>query len=218
MFPVLAAGTLAAESPGTMLKMSVPIAAVLLIAGTNGTAAAEEPPAYAGVTVPRAPEAAPPHERRLTLETTFGLGTPVGLAGLGVDFALNDQFAVSGGFGVNTDGPQYALMARHRWKLDKWSASVGAGASLGRHVWQELVWDNPAQKRWDVAVWGNVELSAERRFDEYQVRWFAGAGAILNRSDGKCVGDTVDHCERYHEHDGFAGPYVGVALGWGWDI
>ena len=91
-------------------------------------------------------------------------------------------------------------------------------AGFGAYTWNELVFDHPAQKEWDRAVFANAELSLERRFGHFQLRWFAGAAAISNPGGGVCVGENVDHCEDDHQGDGNVFPYTGLALGWGWDL
>lgn len=154
----------------------------------------------------------------LAVETQLGVGMPTGYLGVAADVSLNERFAISAGVGAGQSGTQVALMGRYRFHVrDTWNVDVGGGVSFGRYKWIELVFDEPAEKLWDRAFWGNAEIGLERPFgDGFHFRLFAGVGTIVNRDDGVCVGTSVTHCETDHRGDGFTMPYAGFAIGWGW--
>jgi hypothetical protein len=192
------------------------VALVVLACGASVVRADDDPPRYAGVTGPVVAPAA--SERRLVVSAELGLGAPLGYFGVNGDVSLGMHLVIDGGVGMGLEGPQAAIGARLRIPVGAWRLGLGARLAAGAYEWTELVFDDAASKRWDRALWADAEVSLEKRFwGDYQVRWFAGLGRILNGDDAVCV-ENVEHCRNDHAHDGLQLPYVGVSLGWGWDF
>jgi len=150
----------------------------------------------------------------LSVDAQVGLGAPLGLAGVGLEVA-GDWLVVGAGVGVGVSGPQMAATARCRLRLHAMiNLTVGAGASAGPYEWVEpFIFDDPARKHWDIAVWVNGEIGLELGSPTgLRLRPFVGIGSILNRQAGACVGDTIAHCKGAHSGDGFNLPFVGVAV------
>ncbi len=174
-------------------------------------------PAWAGEPAAPIPE---PEGGVLSVEAQLGLGAPLGLAGAAAELG-GRSFGVGAGIGAGVSGMQWAATARYRlWVLDRLNLNIGAGLSGGPYEWVEpFIFDDPARKHWDLALWANGEVSVEvgSRVGLH-VRGFAGVGNILNRQDGVCVGDTAGHCSAAHSGDGYILPFVGVALAYGFPV
>ena len=156
----------------------------------------------------------------LSVEAQLGLGAPLGLAGAAAELG-GRSFGVSAGIGAGVSGMQWAATARYRlWVMDSLNLSIGAGLSGGPYEWVEpFIFDDPARKHWDLAVWGNGDVGVEvgSRVGLH-VRGFAGVGTILNRQAGVCVGDTAAHCLGAHSGDGYILPFIGVAIAYGFPV
>ena len=162
----------------------------------------EDEPAAPAVVRQQQPED-PWRDRPLAFFAHLGLATPVGLAGIGVDYSLS-FLSVEAAIGSNITGPQLALTTRFR--LARIGAArtsafyVGAGASGGPHFQNEAngdgvfsfftgplhsICDSCAEVdyRWDVAYWANVEIGIDSRATNgFSVRPYLGLTRLLNET------------------------------------
>lgn len=178
-------------------------------------------------------------ERHFAVMGIVGFGTPVGQAGVEVEFSPAPFLALSlgAGFGSGTEntdclppghigvcrGPlrdrvQTAAMGRLRVLRGRDSAlALGAGASTGGYSWNEFTMDAPARKTADRAFWLNLEIGGEYRSPSgFSARGFAGYGRMLNPAALKCLdtGVSSGHCEADHQGDGEGVVYFGGGAGW----
>jgi hypothetical protein len=152
-----------------------------------------------------------------TLEVHAGIGAPFGDLAASLEYAPDPHFAAGFGGGIAPGGAQMALMGRYRFGSEGWRFGLGAGAAAGGYRWHEFTFDEPAVKQWDIAYWASGEASVEKRSSDLRVRVYVGVSRVLNPDDGVCV-EAVEHCEMYHRDSGLTVPYVGVALGYVWDL
>ena len=163
--------------------------------------------------------------RPFALEGHLGVGTPRGFAGVALDMTPVSWGSLNLSIGQGASGVQYAGMARVRFSPTPVSAGVGAGASAGRYVWDNVctVLDGtcsamerwPWIKRvWNPAIWGNVDVFLEgRSAARFQWRVYVGVGRQFNGASSTCTWSSADG-QRPNGCDGalFLG-YFGTALG-----
>jgi len=203
--------------------------ALALVLGA-GSAAAEE--------VPPVPEASG-WSRPFAVQGVVGFGTPVGYAGVMLEYSPHPVFVVSLGAGIgsgtaNTDclksgysgvcgGPfvdrlQLAAMGRLRvLRLRNSALTLGAGVSGGGYSWDEFTTDQPAHKSADRAYWANAEIGYEHRSRSgFSARGFLGFAGMLNPGALHCVdtGVNSDHCPTVHKNSGEWLSYMGGSVGW----
>jgi hypothetical protein len=146
----------------------------------------------------------------------FGLGTPLGFAGVEAEQMVTQDYAVSAGIGYGTGGPQAAVMIRLLAGGDRSKFVIGAGASGGRYIWQEFCFDDDGCARKSGTVgWGNVEMGGEHRFRSgFAFKYFAGYGRLLAGSFTCDDEPNRNHCETSHQDDGYNLVYTGIAMGY----
>lgn len=181
--------------------MSRRVCASLALVLLAGTAAAQDAPSTAAAQTS-------PH---LAVSGTLGIATPVGILGLELEAHVARWFSLSAGAGLAASGPQVAAMARAGVPLATATLYGGLGASEGRWVWNELVFeDDAAQKTWNRAYWLNAEVGVAFAFTPtWGGRAFAGASWVINRDAYTC---NNTHCMTGHVHDGEHLIDVGLAL------
>lgn len=174
--------------------------------------------------------------RPLAIEGQLGvLGSPIGLAGVNLDYTPIEPLSVTlggGAGGGKTLAPQFALMARYRFgtsESTRWT--VGAGASGGPFVpvLQGLFQGGDyTQERWEIAYWANAEVGLDIRTEGgVTVRPMLGFSYLLNKNDAECV-KVVDGKEQgdyhscasgpYKSSDGLLLPYLGIAVGYAFTL
>lgn len=151
------------------------------------------PPAAASEmkATPARPTRLTPPGPDLSLDATFGFGTPVGWLGAGLTVHPINRFALSAGVGLGTRGVQVAGML-HGYPVDlgKWARlGFGAGASSGTYATSafssglDLKWRRYWQRAWflnletSIAVWHPTGAGIEP---------FIGYGIVLNDKAGAC--------------------------------
>ncbi len=178
-------------------------------------------------------------EKPFAVQAVTGFGTPVGYAGLMLEYSPHPVFVASAGAGLgsgteNTDclesghvgvceGPlsdrlQLAAMGRFRvLREGNGAMTLGAGVSGGGYSWDEFTTDEPAHKSADLAVWANMEIGGEYRAESgFSARGFAGYGRMLNPGELHCIdtGVNSDHCPNDHQDSGKGVVYFGGSAGW----
>ncbi|MEZ4223428.1 MAG: hypothetical protein R3B13_20950 [Polyangiaceae bacterium] len=178
-------------------------------------------------------------EKHFAVLGIVGFGTPVGYAGLAVEYSPTPILALGVGAGLgsgteNTDclasghvgvceGPladrvQLAAMGRLRLLREQGGAvTIGGGFSTGGYSWDEFTTDAPAHKSAERAYWVNMELGGEfRGATGFSARGFAGYGRMLNPGALECVesGVNTGHCDEDHQGDGEGVVYFGGGFGW----
>ena len=149
----------------------------------------------------------------------LGLGTPLGFAGVEAEHMVTPDYAVSGGAGYGTGGPQAAAMVRMLAGGDRSKFVIGAGASGGNYNWQDyldLSFDDrgPIRKVGTVA-WANLEIGGEHRFRSgFALRYFGGYGHIIAGDLACPSGSRQDDCLMFHKDDGHNLIYTGIAVGY----
>jgi hypothetical protein len=136
----------------------------------------------------RQPEAAPWRARPLVLEAQVGLGAPLGIAGVAVDFSPSAGVSANLGAGIGhaTGALQVGASLRMRLVIAHgFAAGAEAGLAAGRYD-EDIGCCGPSW-RWERAVWAFGGLALERRWDDgFALRWSFGSAAILNVPDGEC--------------------------------
>lgn len=148
-------------------------------------------------------------ERPWALEVELGIATPVGMAGLMLDYSLFDWVSLGCGGGTNLyvdtalHGLEGACMLHLRpIKGRERAFSVGLGASIASFRKTELTGmgafglflggltqiregPGPVGRTWDVAYFVNLEVGYERRSPEGPVfRVYGGIAELANPADG----------------------------------
>lgn len=186
--------------------------------------------ASATATAPPNPWAAQP----LVGELQFGVGTPLGLAGVAVDYSPLPILGLDLGIGLGLGGVQYAFATRLRPIRAGRRTHVGVylsgGVSMGafntEYAGPDVAVDgsqgdseNPVPHyHWDAAYWMNLEAGVEIRLaTRLSLRPFAGAAFLLNPSAGTAVsgqrGEMPAQVDRWWPYLGFAIGYV-ASPGW----
>ena len=151
--------------------------------------------------------------RPTALFVQFGVGTPIGLAGLEVERMLTPNMAISAGGGFSAMGPQVAVMPRFFFWGDRSKVFIGAGVSGGDYEWTKYCYETICAEKRGKVTWGNAEFGAEHRFRSgFAMRYFGGYGRVIG-GDLPCVGDTADDCVRFDQNSGREIVYTGFALG-----
>ncbi len=231
----------AAMNRSVGIRLAAAVATVLALALCAGNAAAQDAPAQKDANVATQDAAARKDvwSRPLAVEGVLGFGTPVGYAGVMLEYSPHPRFIASVGAGIgggteNTDclksgysgvceGPfsdrvQLAAMGRVRlfW-VGSTAMTVGAGASGGGYSWDEFTTDEPAHKSADRAYWANVEVGGEHRAQSgFSARWFVGLADMLNPGALHCIdtGINPEHCPTVHKDSGHWLVYFGGGVGW----
>jgi hypothetical protein len=164
----------------------------------------------------------------LVLEGQLGLGTPLGLAGIALDYSPFSILGLNLGIGLGLGGPQYAFASRlrviragRRKQVALYlSGGVSGGAFNTQYRGPDISFagsqggpeDPVAHYHWDAAYWTNLEAGVEIRVRQHlSLRPFAGAAFLLNPSAGTAVigqyGEIPTRAERW-------APYLGIAIGY----
>src|SRR5580698_7812689 len=171
---------------------------------TTWTPTPPVPPPDAAPPPPPAPTAVGPSDRPLSawatrplgLELHLGFGTPLGFAGVAVDYALAPAVSVEAGLGLGAAGPQGAVSARLRVPTFSTRSApyLGVGLSAGPFNTPESLpvdggdgGGNPTF-HWNMAYWANFEAGGETRMpSNVTLRAYAGMGWMLNSGAGQVV-------------------------------
>jgi hypothetical protein len=166
--------------------------------------------------------------RPLLAELQFGIGTPIGLAGLVIDYSPVPILGLNAGVGLGPGGVEYAVASRLRviraGRRTHVALYLGGGLSGGaynsEYAGPDIAVDgsqgnfeNPVPHyHFDTAFWTNLEAGVEIRFkSNLSLRPFAGAEYLLNPGDGTAVtgqrGDVPAPLGRWL-------PYLGLAIGY----
>jgi hypothetical protein len=159
----------------------------------------------------------------LVLEAQFGLGAPLGLVGIALDYSPVPAIGINLGVGLGGAGPQYALSTRLRvfrfGHRAHFAPYVGLGASAGAYNQTEwgLVGGDPPTTvfHWNTAYWMNLETGMEMRFGQhFELRPYAGIGFLLNPDAASPVPANSPPVEPIDSWALYAGIAVGYAFGW----
>jgi hypothetical protein len=164
----------------------------------------------------------------IVVEGQFGLGAPLGLAGLALEYSPVPFLGIDLGVGLGRGGVQYAfatrlrlLRAGHRNHVAPY---LGAGVSAGGFNTdypgpnisvdgsQTFHEDTVEHYHFDMALWMNLEAGADLRLGPHvTLRPFAGAAFLLNPGAGTAVtgqlGEVPTPPDRWL-------PYLGLAVGY----
>ena len=124
-----------------------------------------------------------------SLELQFGLGSPLGLAGLALDYAVSPAVSLNAGVGVAASGFQGAVSMRVRLvrfgHRAHFAPFVGGGFSMGAHDQGMDIFSQNAGLHWSTAYWGNLEAGMELRFSpHFELRPATGVAILLNQGAG----------------------------------
>jgi hypothetical protein len=159
----------------------------------------------------------------LVLEAQFGLGAPLGFAGVALDYSPVPAIGINLGVGLGAAGPQYALSTRLRvFRFGHgahFAPYVGAGASAGaynQNDWLNFVGGDPPTTafHWNTAYWMNFETGMEMRFGQhFELRPHVGVSFLLNPSAGSPGQDNSPPVEPIDSWSLYAGIAIGYAFG-----
>ncbi len=166
--------------------------------------------------------------RPIVVEAQFGAGTPIGIAGLAIDYSPVPILGLNVGVGLGLGGVEYAFGSRLRvvraGRRTHVAVYLGGGVSGGAYNTEyagpniavdgsQGDFESPVPHyHWDAAFWTNLEAGVEIRFkSNFSLRPFAGAAYLLNPNAGVAVigqhGDAPAPPERWL-------PYLGLAIGY----
>jgi len=147
--------------------------------------------------------------RPLAIEAELGLGTPLGLYGVALDYAPMPWLSLNAGVGkAAVGGTQVGFMPRLRQVSGDVGLAVGFGVSTGSTQSPVVCFWGCGQRTWEDVVWMNPELSLDVRSKTgFVFRMFGGAQIPVSR--GRCVSGCYDQSAPYTD----TRPYLGVALG-----
>jgi hypothetical protein len=171
------------------------------------------PPAV--VDVPHSDDGGDAWSRRpFAIMGVYGVGTPVGILGVVVEYTPIRAITLSAGVG-GSDGAQFAFTPRVSLPLSDYvSFSVGGGVS-GGHYREHSLYDGPGRE-WRRAIWANGEASMEGRLTKgFSWRAFLGVGQVLNTPSSACMDDEGVPCSRT---DLPSIVYLGGAFGYAFDL
>ncbi len=164
-------------------------------------------------------------------EAQFGIGQPLGIVGVALDFSPVPMLALNLGIGWGWVGLQYEFMPRlrvFRWgSRRQFAAYLGAGVSAGAFDAPYQIpisipagegetdqVENPyAHNHWSMAYWTNLEAGVDMRLGRHvSLRPFVGAEILLNPESH--TGVTGQHGEAPPSNIQLWAPYVGVGIGY----
>jgi len=128
----------------------------------------------------------------LGVNAHVGLGTPIGVGGLGVEANLpHARLEVGIGYAL-TGSVQYAIGVTGLLGPARRQLGLGLGASMGGYVWGEIQGvecDEFCDERtWDRAYWVNGQVEYRMRIGEsWHVAPYAGMSVMLNSDDFTCT-------------------------------
>ncbi len=184
-----------------------------------------------GEDVSTAPASAPPDPwatQPIVAELQFGVGTPLGLAGLAIDYSPIPLLGFNVGVGLGLGGAEYAFASRlrfiragHRRHVAVYlGAGLSGGAYNTAYAGPDIAVDGSQGNfehpvphyHWDAAFWTNLEAGVEIRIASHlSLRPFVGAAFLVNPNAGVVVigqrGDLPAPPERWL-------PYLGLAIGY----
>jgi hypothetical protein len=144
--------------------------------------------------------------RHLMLEGSLGLGTPVGIAGIAVDYSPWPFLGLNLGIGLGLAGLQYGFTPRVRLfragKHTQVALYLGAGASAGAYKQPSVNFDlfsslddggdpgpSAPTSRWAMAYWANAEIGVEIRKEAGPAfRPYLGVSRLLNTQPSSVEG------------------------------
>jgi len=157
------------------------------------------------------------------IESQLGLGAPLGLIGIALDYSPMPVLGLNVGVGLGLGGVQYAFAARLRvirWgHRNHFAAYLGAGVSAGGYntdyaaldTWPEALERPSPHYHWDTAYWTNLEAGIDMRIGSHlSLRPFFGVALVLNPNAGVAVIGAFDE----HPSKVESVPYVGLAVGY----
>ena len=230
------------EDPGANAALPPPLPATTLDEPPKPPAQSPASPDPSAVdsTAPDATVAPPgqpdPWETRpFMVEGHLGLGTPVGVLGIALDYSPWPLLGLNLGIGLGGAGPQYAFTSRlrllrlgHRTRV---ALYLGAGVSGGSYEEPTPLAAFPvdgsqtesagerAHFHWDVAYWTNVEAGVEIRLrSNVSLRPYLGVSRLLNPDPSATIKDAYSGMPPGNPVVPWSA-YVGFALGYamaGW--
>jgi hypothetical protein len=137
-------------------------------------------------------------DHHIGVNLALGWGTPLGAAGVAVDWTPIRWVSIEGGLGASRNWNLYCwsggsgqagVMARGRLAYEGWGVSAGLGASTGGyHEQPSCPFENGNAWDWSAALWINAELAIEHRWSSgVGLRLIAGESRLLNPSSGVCT-------------------------------
>jgi hypothetical protein len=161
----------------------------------------------------RADETAP-STTPFALETSLGLATPLGIAGVSGEFAVHPRLDLTAGVGLGREGVQLSFMPRfNAFEWGRWDVGVGAGFSIGAYSELDLnlfaldPGDESSVGEWDMAPWANAEVTSSLALSQHlRLRWFYGMSYLLDATPDGCTGGSS--CDE----PGRLLPYFGIGL------
>lgn len=191
-----AAAALAQDPPQALPQLPPPVLEAdpaLIGPPAYGPRPAATPPAESVDRKPPPKKAKPNYnrwERRpLGVEAVLGLGGPVGVFGVALDYAASPMFVINTGVGLGLDGPQVALTPRIRLPVGKVVGfGVEGGVSTGPYKELCLLCTDDQRKHVPMATWFNMGGVFDLRTGGgFHFRLFGGAERILNGDSARYV-------------------------------
>jgi hypothetical protein len=166
--------------------------------------------------------------KSMVAEGQFGIGAPLGLAGVAIDYSPVPLLGFNLGLGLGLSGAQVAFATRVRLfragHRNHVAPYLGAGLSAGAFDTNPPGPDVPldgsqgfretpsAHYHFDAALWTNLEAGADLRLGPHvSLRPFVGAAFLLNPSAGTAV---IGQRGEVPEPPGRWLPYFGLAIGY----
>lgn len=154
-------------------------------------------------------------------------GSPLGVVGLGFEYAPTKYTVLGAGAGLSPDGGfRGSFMPRLRLPLNRiFAVGFGFPVTLGPYEYSERV---PEQcqyagcstgyrttRSWPLAVWGQLEPNVEFRIGSSGValRLYGGYARVLNDEGDRCVSTLSQGCPSKLGEQKW---YGGLALGYAW--
>lgn len=207
----------------TPRDLLVPALFLLMLAGYAREAQAQPPEA------PRHTALWTEHRWALEGQIAPLMNSPVGIAGINLDYTLDPSVSLTAGVGVSltSRSPQFSLMGRPRIFVGNLAFFGGIGLSAGRYVpvlqglFQEGYYTEHAV---NPALWLNTELGIENRHrDGISYRLSVGVSRLINSGSWECrsikkgnPSGSWRSCSG-SDFDGFPNsvmPYVSLAVGY----
>jgi hypothetical protein len=151
------------------------------------------------------------------LEGQYGpIGSPVGMFGINLDYALDPNVSLTGGIGMSwPPRSQFSLMGRPRVFVSDLAIFGGLGVSAGSYIpiFQGFFQGGYyTEHGLNPAIWFNSEIGIENRKDRISFRLSLGISQLVNASSWECR--SIQRGKPANDWRSCGSPQEGILFTW----